>query len=89
MMKVISMLSLAEVSALLRCRYAGRYDGQGASGKHATVDEAPQEQIATRIAVSRPVYDHLILRGLLQRTGSLLRLTERGHGALAAVGLEE
>ena len=78
-----------ERAALLRCRYAGRYDDLMAGRAGYPEDEALDEQAAASVVVPRSVYSRLIARGLVAyRGGGGLRLTQAGRDALAAEDAE-
>ena len=69
-------------AALLKCRYAGRYDALGTRSV-APENEALQEQWAATIHVPAAVFLALVGEGLLDGNRGRFRLTEAGRAALA------
>lgn len=79
-------ITTQERTALLKARYAGRYDNLGARLPYPK-DEAVEENAVTRMSVPRRVYVALVERGLLAfKNGNeaCFRLTDAGRDALKA-----
>ncbi len=74
-----------ERAALLRCRYAGRYDNLlDKDRQRPTLEESLEEQKADRVRVPSDVYPRLVTRGLLAwRVGGGARLTDAGRLSLS------
>jgi hypothetical protein len=76
--------SKQERAALLKARYAGRYDSRASWAKRrATPAEAMQEQEASFVRVPPACYPALIKRGLV--TPPPIRLTDAGRARLTAL----
>lgn len=72
------------LAALLKCRYAGRYDNLGSPNRiRATETEAKEEQKAASIRINKETWILLGARGLIVRTGGQVRLTKEGFETLA------
>lgn len=75
-------LSKVERAALLRCRYAGRYDDlRNPNRDRGTTEEHLEEQAASRGSVPHTMFRDLAKRGLLT-DGARHRLTDAGRNAL-------
>lgn len=76
------MLTKSERAALLKCRYAGRYDTLlDPKRKRATREEAAEEQAASFVTVSVKTFARLTERGLIT-PAPRSRLTDAGRAAL-------
>jgi hypothetical protein len=70
-------------AALLKCRYAGRYDDLTARSAFATPpEEAAEEQAASSVRVEHKTWHKLRTLGLVEFRGGM-RLTDAGRAALA------
>jgi hypothetical protein len=76
---VSAKLTEMQVAALLRVRYAGRYDELGRS--RGTAEEYSQEQWAQGVQIDPLTYLDLRKRGMI--SGVPMRLTDAGRAALA------
>ena len=81
-------LSTVERAALLRCRYAERYDNLQ-SPVRGTREEYAEEQAASFVKVHLLVFGRLVRRGLLAEVGPRYRLTDRGRAALQGMTVRE
>jgi hypothetical protein len=79
-------MGLADIerAALLKCRYAERYDRLGKNWKRGKPEEYAEEQKASSVHTPSKLFGELIERGLLWRpwNDARIRLTDAGREAL-------